>query len=276
MQYTTDLALERCAVHKTLPQGIETEISENGEVKVARISVLTDDAAEKLGKPKGEYYTLEMPCFSDEPPLSEIRIKAVAEVLKKLINGTGTVLVAGIGNSEMTSDALGPMTASAIFATRHISENLRHQLGFGGELRSVAAVSTGVLGKTGIETGEYIKCLCEAVKPSLVITVDALAATDFSRLGTTVQISNTGISPGSGVGNSRKRIDQVLLGVPVIAVGVPTVANLGGIVEGVSGDYVVTPKDVDSLVKNAAALLAFSINTALQPSLSAEDIYSLS
>lgn len=275
-KYTTDLALERCLADSSLTEGIKMRKSGNEEVDITHITVLTDSAAERLGKPVGEYYTLEMTCFSDDAPLSEKRIEAINSVITKLLPRKGTVLVAGIGNSEMTSDALGPMTASAIFATRHISANLRRQLGFGGELRSVAAVSTGVLGKTGIETGEYIKCVCSAVRPAAVITVDALAASELSRLGTTVQICNTGISPGSGVGNCRKRIDETLLGVPVIAVGVPTVANLGGRGGGESSDFVVTPKDVDSLVKNAASLLAFSINSALQPALSAQDIYSLS
>ena len=167
---------------------------------------------------------------------------------------------------------------------------MRKVAGFEKSLRPVAAISTGVLGQTGIESGEYIKSLCEAIKPCCVITVDALAAGSVSRLGTTVQMSDTGISPGSGIGNARKRIDEEYLGVPVIAIGIPTVvdsfslaAELSGVdtkkfssdVVERSGDLIVAPKDVDLLVKNASYLLAISINCALQPTLTPKELYAL-
>lgn len=276
LEYMTDLALERFASHAENIDGVSLETDEHDGVKVTLVRILSDGAAEKLGKAKGNYYTLQAESFSDSAPLDEVKIHALREILESLLPKSGSVLVAGIGNADMTSDALGPMTANAVFATRGISQSMRNQLGFSENLRCVSSVSTGVLGKTGIESGEYIKCICDAVKPSCVVTVDALCAADISRLGNTVQISDTGISPGSGVGNARKRIDFSLLGVPVIAIGVPTVTSAKAFNPDGDASLVVTPKDVDMLVKNAAALVAFSLNMALQPSLSAEEIYSLS
>ena len=277
MDYMSDLALERCVSLENGVDGVEMERSDNGEVTVTLVRILTDAAAGKIGKPVGEYYTLEMTRFPDDAPLSEKRIEAVSAVIKKFLPPEGTILVAGIGNADMTSDALGPMTASGVFATRYISGNLKNQLGFECDLRSVASVSTGVLGKTGIESGEFIKCICSCVNPGAVIAVDALAASAAERLGTTVQICNTGISPGAGVGNKRERIDEELLGVPVISIGVPTVADIRVFTgENTPEALVVAPKDIDVLVKNAASLLSFSLNRALQPGLTSREIYSLS
>lgn len=291
MDFRTDLALERREMVKDELTGVKVREIQGDESKTTIIDITNEDAAEKLGKGVGRYITVEMNSFSDEAAVSDGRLKALTESIKSLLpEGDGTVLVAGVGNLSMTSDALGPKTASMIFATRHIDDEMRKVAGFEKDLRPVAAVSLGVLGQTGIESSEYIKSLCEAVKPCCVITVDALAAGSVSRLGTTVQMSDTGISPGSGIGNARKRIDEEYLGVPVIAIGIPTVVDslsLAAELSGIdimhfssdlikqSGDLIVAPKDIDLLVKNASYLLAISINCALQPTLTPKELYGL-
>lgn len=291
MNFRTDLALERREMLDTELKGIEVSKSENDECRTTVIDIKTTEAAKKLGKGVGRYITLEMNAFSDEAAVSDGRLNAIISGLRKLIpEGDGAVLVAGVGNSDMTSDALGPMTASKIFATRHIDGELQKNAGFTEKLRSVAAVSTGVLGQTGIESGEYIKSLCNVVKPSCVITIDALAAGSVSRLGTTVQMSDTGIAPGSGIGNTRIRIDKSFLGVPVIAVGIPTVVDAVSLAAELSGvpteafstadektgeGLIVAPKDIDLLIKNASYLLALAINCALQPTLTTRELYGL-
>lgn len=291
MKFRTDLALERHEMLKNELKGVKATKRENDEATTTIIEITDDVAAKKLGKAIGKYITLEMNSFSDEPTVSDGRLKALIESIKELLpEGDGVVLVAGVGNESITSDALGPMTASNIFATRHINEELRKYAGFNEKLRPVAAVSTGVLGKTGIESSEYIKSICESIHPECVITIDALAAGSVKRLGTTVQMSDTGIAPGSGIGNNRKRIDEAFIGVPVIAIGIPTVVDALSLAAELSGvnenefnsteviqknGLIVAPKDIDLLTKNASYLLALAINCALQPTLSVQELYSL-
>lgn len=291
MDFRTDLALERKEMVDEDIDGVEVSNFENDECKTTVIEIKTEKAAKRLGKGVGKYITLEMNNFSNEAAVSDGRLKALTESIKALLpKGDGTVLVAGVGNEDITSDALGPDTASLIFATRHIDKEIQKVAGFSEELRPVAVVSAGVLGKTGIESGEYIKSICDAVKPQCVITIDALAAGKVERLGTTVQMSDTGIAPGSGIGNTRARIDEEFIGVPVIAIGVPTVVDaiaLSAELSGVSREkldkskllngerMIVAPKDIDLLVKNASYLLALSINCALQPTLTAQEMYTL-
>ena len=291
MDFRTDLALERKEMVNEDIDGVEISNFENDECKTTIIEIKTEEAAKRLGKGVGKYITLEMNNFSNEAAVSDGRLKALTESIKALLpKGEGTVLVAGVGNGDITSDALGPDTASLIFATRHIDKEIQKVAGFSEDLRPVAVVSAGVLGKTGIESGEYIKSICDAVKPECVITIDALAAGRVERLGTTVQMSDTGIAPGSGIGNTRARIDEEFIGVPVIAIGVPTVVDaiaLSAELSGVSREkldkskllngerMIVAPKDIDLLVKNASYLLALSINCALQPTLSAQEMYTL-
>ncbi len=291
MNFRTDLTLERREMIKTHLDGVSVSEEQNEECKTTVIEINSDDAAQKLGKGKGKYITLEMNAFSDEAAVSKGRLKALTESIKSLLpEGDGTVIVAGVGNAQMTADALGPQTASMVFATRHIDDELKESAGLSATLRPVVAFSTGVLGQTGIESGEYIKSICEAVKPCCVITIDALAAGSVSRLGKTVQMSDTGIAPGSGIGNTRKRIDEEYLGVPVVAIGIPTVVDavslaceicvsnadsLGEKSLSVARGLVVASKDVDLLVKNASYLLALAINCALQPELTPEELYVL-
>ena len=291
MKFRTDLALERHEMLKTELNGVKAKTYENSEAITTIIEITDEGSAEKLGKARGKYITLEMNSFSNEPAVSEGRLNALVQSIKELLpSGDGVVLVAGVGNESITSDALGPLTASNIFATRHISDELRKSAGFNEKLRPVAVVSTGVLGKTGIESSEYIKSICESIKPECVITIDALAAGSVKRLGATVQMSDTGIAPGSGIGNTRKRIDEDFIGVPVIAIGIPTVVDALSLASEISGvnendiksteiveknGLIVAPKDIDLLIKNASYLLALAINCALQPTLSVQDLYSL-
>lgn len=291
MDFRTDLALERREMIKKDVEGVDILKTENEECKTTVINIKTRSAAKQLGKAVGKYITLEMNAFSNEAAVSDGRLEALVSSLKELLpKGDGTVLVAGVGNGDITSDALGPQTASYVFATRHITDELREAAGFSEKLRSVAVVSAGVLGKTGIESSEYIKAVCDTVQPECLITIDALAAGSLGRLGTTVQMSNTGIAPGSGIGNTRKRIDEDFIGVPVIAIGVPTVVDAVALAEEISGveqgsieretagngeGLIVAPKDIDLLIKNASYLIALAINCALQPSLTPKEIYSL-
>ncbi len=291
MKFRTDLALERRAMLRNRVSGVKVTERENYECKTTVIDVETESAAEKLDKGIGKYITVQMKSFADAATVSDGRLSALREGLCELIpEGEGTVLVAGVGNRDITADALGPMTASHVFATRHIDDELRRRAGFEGKLRSVSSISVDVLGKTGMESSEYIKAICGVIKPSCVITIDALAAGSIDRLGTTVQMSDTGISPGSGIGNTRQRIDESFIGVPVIAVGVPTVVDalslsaeisgkkpeaLRGIASEKANGMIVAPKDIDLIIKNASYLLALALNCALQPEFTAEELYAL-
>ena len=206
----------------------------------------------------------------------------MTETLSSLLPKDGAVLVAGLGNPDITPDALGPRTARGVFATRHIDKALAQSLGFS-ELREVCAVCFGVLGQTGMETAEALRGMVGTVHPCAVITVDALASRSLSRLGKTVQLTDTGITPGSGIGNSRARIDRETLGVPVIAVGVPTVVDAATLIHDFTdgqtpheayakeaGTMMVTPREVDTLVRRASRFLSLAINCALQPALEPE------
>lgn len=291
MNFRTDLTLERREMLKTKLDGVVVSEERNDECKTTIIEITDDKSAQKLGKSVGKYITIEMNAFSDEAAVSDGRLNSLTNSIKSLLpEGDGTVVVAGVGNLQMTADALGPQTASMIFATRHIDDELKKSAGLSVNLRPVVAFSTGVLGQTGIESGEYIKSICDEVKPCCVITIDALAAGSVSRLGNTVQMSDTGIAPGSGIGNTRKRIDENYLGVPVIAIGIPTVVdavslsceicgrdceNLSAEAQSRGRGLVVAPKDVDLLVKNASYLLALALNCALQPELTPKELYAL-
>ena len=285
MNFRTDLTLERTELAKESGKGIKKEFRHNDFSNTTIIDILNEKTAEKLGKAVGKYITIEIPeltyLSSDLPNI----VETVKESLDLLLpHKNGLVLVAGVGNSDITADALGPFVASKIFSTRHLSGELQRNIGFTEPLRPVSAISTGVLGQTGLESSEYIKCIVSEIKPCCVITIDALASRSVKRLGNTIQMSNTGIAPGSGINNKRKRIDEEFLGVPVIAIGVPTVVDAVVLAESVFGktaeketdvDMIVTPKDIDVLIKNSADLIATSINLSLQKSLSYDELKSL-
>lgn len=272
MQNRTDLALE-CyeESEKTKISGVRVK-EENG---VTRVSVLNENGEREIGKPQGEYITVEVPSFTNDTDIFDGRLSKISDILKNLLPPEcDNVLVVGLGNMDITADALGPKTGSYIFATRHISDELKKQMGFE-NLKSVSCICTGVLGETGIESAEIIKGVCNVINPSCIIAVDALAASSAKRLGTTVQISNTGISPGSGVGNHRFEISKLTLGVPVISIGIPTVVSTAVISGRQDDSMFVTPREIDRLTEQGAKLIGMSINVCLQSCISERDLYTL-
>lgn len=289
MIFRTDLALERHEMlNKEQVEGVHYEIKQIDEAKITLVEVLNELGENQVGKPKGKYYTVDIPEFSHETELLDGRLKALTSVISDLLpKGEKTVLIVGIGNDNITPDALGPLCAEQIFSTRHIETEFSKELGLP-QFNSVASISTGVLGQTGIETAEYIKGIVDLINPKAVIAIDALASRKLFRLGKTVQLSDTGISPGAGVGNNRARIDENVLGVPVIAIGIPTVVDGKTMVydllendldiNNISSEaesVMVTPKEIDIIIKRASRLLALSINCALQPHIEPEFLLSL-
>ena len=218
------------------------------------------------------------------PVTDEDMIEAVAAQLRSLLPKDGSILAVGLGNTRITPDAVGPKSVSMVLATRHIGKELSDEIGLG-ELRSVAGFVPGVLGRTGLEAAESVKGLVGAVSPSAIIIVDALAARKLSRLGTTIQISDIGIIPGSGVGNARKEITERSVGVPVISVGIPTVVDVGTLVADLTGsnseipsesrDMIITPREIDIVIERASELIGMSINKALQPDISVDEMMML-
>lgn len=277
MNARTDLAIEKDSfISGDRPKGIRRKIFETEKTKITKISVLDKEAAKAMGKPVGEYITVELDEFSYDTELLDDRMKSISTQISSLLpKGDGTVLVAGIGNKDITPDALGPRCAEGIFSTRHITSELAEEIGLD-FLNPVCSLATGVLGQTGIETGEIIKSVADAIKPKAVIVIDALAAAGLERLGRTVQITDTGITPGSGVGNKRAEISKNTLGVPVIAIGVPTVVDAVTLAKDMTGNktatesaeaqnMMVTPREIDVMIERASKLISLCINCALQP-----------
>lgn len=295
MNFRTDLALERKEyAQKERLDGIREEKKERNGITITRITVENEKGEKLLSKPKGRYITIEMGSFMKNADLFSDKLTVLRDELISLLPPEGTVLVAGLGNEKITPDALGPKCISLILATRHITEEFAKSIGFE-KLRSVAAIVPGVLGTTGIETAESIEGVAEKIKPSCIIVIDALAARSTERLGTTVQLTDTGVSPGSGVGNKRSHIDVDSVGVPVIAIGVPTVVDAATMAvdvlqnAGMNDEEIevvmkkrkdkelmmVTPKEIDNVIDRAAALVAMGINSALQPDIAPEDILAI-
>ena len=315
----TDLAIECCEIVKEqkndYSDGIEIKTEELETLTVTDIFIKNKYASKLFHKPIGRFVTIE----TDKMQINDVSchekiIEVFSKYLKQLIKlkKGDSVLVTGLGNWNITPDALGPQTVSKILVTRHLDGVLPEELG--DNIKPVAAISPGVMGITGVETAEIIKGIADRVKPSLIIAVDALAARKSSRINTTIQMTDTGVSPGSGVGNKRSILNEDSLGVPVIAIGVPTVIDAATIVsdsidriidemkdyaeendkafyETVSSlkneekysliksllepcdeNMIVTPKDVDEVIKRLSGIIANGINIALQESLDKEDI----
>lgn len=280
MNFRTDLAVEQ--ITDTLPSGVHVE--KRGEVfEITEITIADDRHRQSLGKGRGKYITLESGSLSRFSDDYEDMAQELADEIRPLVPD-GEVFVVGLGNRDITPDAVGVQTAEKVLATRHLRDELdSEEEKFLTSLRRVSTFAGGVMGQTGIETAEIVKAVCSEIKPSAVIAVDALACSDISRLGTTIQISDSGISPGSGVSNTRRELSQANLGVPVIAVGVPTVVDMHTIVRSLAGveidgdlpNMMVTPRDIDRLTERASQLIAFGINLALQPSLTFDDVRGL-
>ena len=278
MGYRTDIASEAHEQYGDI-DGVTSETSEREGCTVVKTTVKTEEAGKTLGKKPGVYVTVELKGLKtgdiDEEDASHVVARELSEMIKD-----GGVLVAGLGNRRMTPDALGPRTADGVLATRHIQKLLREYVGIE-DSRVVSVFSTDVLGRTGIETSEILRGIISEINPSSVIVIDALASMSAQRLGTTVQISDTGIAPGSGVGNRRSEISKDALGVPVIAIGVPTVVDAATIARDLGGGngnffadhgFMVTPKEIDMLIDSAAAVVAGAINIALNPTVPSDDI----
>ncbi len=283
MDRRTDLALECINTETGKGQGIHC--CYRGEsFRITDIKIDSDSDGERIGKPKGRYLTLETEALSRFTDSYRQLTEEFAKELSAFLPETGAVLVAGLGNSSITPDALGPRCAGKILATRHLKQELMEgEADFLRNMRPVSVVQSGVLGQTGIESAEIVSALCNRIKPSAVIAVDALACAELSRLGTTIQMCDSGISPGSGVQNKRRELSERTLGVPVLAVGVPTVVDLHTAAENITGtapapdsrNMMITPKDIDRLIDHAAAMIATGINLALHKELTFADAESL-
>lgn len=281
MKIRTDLAVESFTEEK-LPEAVHKE-TRGSAFEITEIIIDDDSCLESLGKGRGRYITLEggsLSRFSDD---YEAMTAELSDELRRLVP-EGEILVAGLGNNDITPDALGPQVAAKVLATRHLRDELdADEEEFLTSLRRVSVFAGGVLGQTGIETAEIVRAIVRELQPKAVIAVDALACSDISRLGTTIQLSDTGISPGSGVSNARKELSEKNLGVPVIAVGVPTVVDMHTIVRSLTGrspkkdlpNMMVTPRDIDRLTERASQLIAFGINLALHPALTPDDVRGL-
>lgn len=308
--FRTDLALERRELYRKANKieneidGVETEEESIGEnIKVSRVKVVNKNGEEALAKPIGDYITIDikkLKIATDEDigSAAEVLTKELKSLLEKHVQSKDDVLVVGLGNIYVTPDSLGPKVINEIDVTRHILTYMPNVLSE--DTRPVSAVSPGVLGTTGIETLEIIKGIVENIKPKLLIVIDALASRSIERISSTIQLADTGITPGAGVGNTRKDLSMETLGIPVIALGIPTVVEAATIAadsldlfinklqENAESNeflnkfqeedkyemikevlapedfnFIVTPKEIDDLIENMKDVVARGINFAV-------------
>ena len=295
-QRRTDLAVEahqlweEGAGETTQLSGVRAEEGTREGFAATVVTVLDQKGAAALGKPVGRYVTLELDgLLRREEDAFRRAVRAVAAEVEAMAPKAGTALVIGLGNRAVTPDLVGPLAAEHVLVTRYLVEHLAEHFG---HLRAVAAVTPGVLASTGIESSAVAAALVRQLQPACVVAVDALASRSIDRLCRTVQLSDTGIAPGSGVGNHRSALDRDSLGVPVIAVGVPTVvdgatlaldllAQTGrenfdhALLGGRGADFFVTPREVDSRVADLAKVLGYGISLGLNPSLTVDDLVML-
>lgn len=289
--------------------GVAMDKENYANATVTVVKILEKSAEPIMGKPRGTYITIEAPSLRENNrEAHQDVVEILAKQLSKLfqVPENGNVLLVGLGNWNATPDALGPKVVENSIVTRHLYKYAPEEIR--GGMRSVSALAPGVLGLTGIETAEIIKGVVEKINPELIICVDSLASRSVERIATTIQIADTGISPGSGIGNKRSGINLASMGVPVIAIGIPTVVHaaviaqdaleqlvgkmtdnpeinkyyrglnpdtFNGIINDIlapfSGGLTVTPKEIDSLIQNTAKIVAGGISTALHPAISAEE-----
>ena len=311
INFRTDLALERRDIYRKANNianevdGLETEEEDiNKDIKITRVKVLNENGEQAIGKKKGNYITIDVKNIKiageeDIQKASEAVTKELKVLISNLVGNQDDILVVGLGNLYVTPDALGPKVIQDIDITRHLLTYMPDVLDK--DTRPVSAVSPGVLGTTGIETVEILKGIVDNIHPKLIIVIDALASRSIERISSTVQIADTGIIPGAGVGNTRKELTINTLGVPVIAIGVPTVVEAATIAadsldlfiqkvqqEAKSNDFlnslqeenkyemikevlvpedynfIVTPKEIDELIENMSSVVARGINFATQ------------
>lgn len=308
--FRTDLAIERRDLYRSANnieneiEGIETEREENNEnITTTRVKVTNEKGEQAIGKPIGTYITIDMKNLkiagNDEiQQASEIVTKELKKLIDKHTNKEGDILIVGLGNVYVTPDSLGPKVVKDIDITRHLLRYAPQYLEK--DTRPISAIAPGVLGTTGIETMEVIKGIVENIKPKLIIVIDSLASKSIERISSTVQIADTGIVPGAGVGNTRNEISERTLNIPVIAIGVPMVVDAATIAsdsidlfieklqnEAQSNEYlnqlketnkydlirealipkdynlIVTPKEIDELIENMKDVVARGINFAV-------------
>lgn len=271
----TDLASESFRqVSKAEPltekQGVMAREETLHGLPLMSVEILSQEGAKALGKPVGKYFTLDLPDHIERGAEQfSAAATAVAELIGRCQNSCGSVLVAALGNPDITPDALGSLAAGNVLVTRHLKESDPENFSVFG---SLAVSRPGVLGTTGIESAEQVRLLSQALNPELVIVIDALAGSEPERLCRCVQISNAGICPGSGIGNDRQELSQTSLGIPVISVGMPTVIDAGILAgEELSGMFV-TPRSIDTQVRSAARVIGYGINLAVHHGISIGDI----
>ena len=292
----TDLADETHALWRAsageesaLP-GVRAREDRREGFPVTRVDILDREGAQALGKPEGHYITLGLEeLLRREEDAFPRAVRALAGELNELLKDLpprAPVLVAGLGNRAITPDAVGPRVADLTLVTRHLIHSVPEHFA---AYRPVSALAPGVLGSTGIESAELLSALSETVRPACVLAVDALAARSLRRVCRTVQLSDTGIVPGSGVGNHRRALNRESLGIPVVAVGVPTVVDAATLCadvleeagqgaytpESLSGSgqgVIVTPREIDQDVEDLSRTVAFGINLALHPQLTLSDL----
>ncbi|MEA4828278.1 MAG: GPR endopeptidase [Clostridium sp.] len=314
----TDLAIEAKELYEEQNSkeisGVKIDEYFDSGMKIVDVNILDEMGEKNMGKPIGRYITIEMPesVNHDRDVMDDVS-EVFAKTLSSMINldKSMTTLVVGLGNWNVTPDALGPKVISRLMITRHLKELIPDKIDE--NIRPVCALSPGVLGLTGIETGEIIRAVTEKIKPNLIVCIDALASRKTDRVNKTIQIGNTGISPGSGIGNKRMEISEKTLGIPVIAIGIPTVVHaatlandtldmaldalvsqstkgsefynmlnsldreekqrlINEILYPYVGDMIVTPKEIDMVIDSVSKIIANGINIALQPALGLEDI----
>lgn len=286
---------------------VDREKYENASVTI--VKVVEESAEQLMGKPRGNYITIDAPALRDNNRQAQQEVAEIlAQKLTSLFNlpENANILLVGLGNWHATPDALGPRVVDHSMVTRHLYKYAPEELR--GGMRSVSAIAPGVLGITGIETAEIIKGVVEKIQPELIIVVDSLAAGSVDRIATTIQIADTGISPGSGIGNKRAGINKDSMGVPVIAIGIPTVVHaaviaqvtveqfleqlktspmlyqiyknlrpdftqqvINEVLQPFAGNLMVTPKEIDALILNTSKIIAGGISMALHPSIGPEE-----
>lgn len=302
-----DLAVEardliRGATGQEIP-GVEEKVEQMENIKITTITILNNTGAQHMGRPIGTYVTIESPPLKINDPYVKEEIinaieKSLATMSQNIINPGDNVLLVGLGNWRATADALGPKFIEYSPITRHYHQHAPDALVKG--MRPTCGIAPGVLGITGLETFEIIQGVVENVKPQLVIAVDALAAQNVDRIGTTIQMSDTGIQPGAGIGNARHAINMEGLGIPVIAIGCPTIVSAGIIAQQAirkfctnsgafyhenkainsikellsffGGSLAVTPKEIDEIIENAARTIAMGVGKAMFPNISEEQL----
>jgi len=297
MQWTrrTDLAVEardiwaESARETTALSGVQAEEQIAHGYPVTVVRILDQTGEEALGKPQGTYITVELDALNRrEEDAFRRGVFALRDHLLPLLHlgQDDTILVVGLGNRAVTPDAVGPMTAKHTLATRHLVDQAPEHFG---TFRRVAVVQPGVLGTTGLESAETVQAIAQRLRPDRIIAVDALASRKLSRVCRTVQLCDTGIVPGSGIGNNRAALNEQTLGIPVVALGVPTVVDAGTLAadlleeagrgtatppefEGFGGGMVVTPKEIDAQVEDVSKLLGYALNCALHEGLTIEDV----